>query len=131
MNYDDITMKATLLGERRDDTGWVHDAWNISLTRGHVTKDFSWKAGIGHRNKPTWNQPAGRPRHPEKLDVLHALQLDVRVLEYDEFDDIGVTGYHERIALEVACRETQTKLKALLGADGYRAFLNDEELMER
>lgn len=130
MNYDDIEMKATLLGERRDDTGWVHDAWNISLTRGSVTIDVAWKAGTGHRNKPTWNQPAGRPRHPEKLDVLHSLQLDVRILEYDEFDDIGCTGYHERVALEGVLRDERDKLVALFG-DQYRAFLNDEELMDR
>ena len=116
MNYNDIEMKATLLGERRDDEGWVHDAWNICLTRNHVTREFTWKAGTGHRGTA-----------PQLLDVLHSLQLDVRILEFDEFDDLGYTGYHERVALEGALRAERDKLTALLG-DQYRAFLDDEEL---
>jgi hypothetical protein len=128
----------------KDDDGWEHFAWRVSLMRGNEGLAVPWRAGLGHvmqADKPRrrWDPdryeyvPNMVPEPPTTADILDSLRLDAEC--YDEardFEDFAATfGYdtdsRKAEALYHACAEMAKKLRIFLGNTAYTQLLEEVE----
>ena len=70
--FTPLTLSASL--ERvgaKDENGWLHDKWRVTLSRGDNSMSFDYRTGIGHRRVPNMRFSAGKytaeaKSHPER-----------------------------------------------------------------
>jgi len=104
-----LTFDLSSLGMKRDDTGWEHYAYEVTLMRGDQIHKATYRQGTGIDGLPT----VGR--------VVACLLSDARAgFEHNDFESFASEfGYDadsrkaERIY--IACRETSSAMRALLG----------------
>lgn len=121
------------IGERRDRNGWLHNLWHITLAKGDRTITTEYRMGTALVDPPKRKSSYPRrsdefptPSTPTVIEVLHSLQLDAQVDEFDEYDDIlGELRYSEARDMAAAIKQSADKVRYLLGAD-YQAFLETE-----
>jgi hypothetical protein len=115
MNDFGITITAEYNGPDRNDDGWDHDRWNLTLHRGRRTMTLAYKMGMA------------LGREPELAEVLHSLQSDARIDEWDEYDDVlGSMPFSKARLVADEIKRQADRLRTFLG-DDYDAFINHEE----
>jgi hypothetical protein len=110
-----ITLRVTSGPERkRDDEGWEHDAYRVTLRRPGARPwvRIGYRMGTGHANRGG----------PEVAEVLNALILDGWTARQESFEDwCGEYGYDtdSRRAERMyrACRRTGDRMIEFLGGE--------------
>lgn len=135
-----VGIEATYQGRQKDEDGWEHDAWDVTLTyQGQTYAGISYRMGTGHSKPATYADGAmgyqpvkdWKPTAPDAATVVDSLLSDVSGLDRRFEDWAADLGYDEdsrkaeRIYIE--CLKVLPRLQALLGAD-YTRFEQAERL---
>ena len=136
---DGITAKAEHLG-LREDQGWIHDEWRVTLANGSATLNTSYRTGIGHRavvpmRESDWNNMdrrlvaskggrgtrySDRPTAPDAASVLDCLLSDASSAEStfeDWCSDLGCdSDSRKALATYLECQKVARQLRDFLGA---------------
>jgi hypothetical protein len=154
MNTYDTVVTAVLVGPSKDDEGWEHFLWDVTLTRHGVIRDavsFPYRMGLAHqrtkcgkpmpttnRYRPTPENVCGhvtcasagfKPVPPSLYDVLCSLKADATDgRSFSEWcGDYGMdTDSRKALDLYLACEESEVRSRKFFGSD-WPLIVADED----
>lgn len=121
----------TYLGIRKDDSGWEHFLFSVSIN-GQV---FEYKTGLGHAKNADKRKLFGvelKPKMPKIRDILWCLVSDARAGEMLFEDFCNEFGYDSdsisALKIYSKCQETALKLRKAMKSKNYVERVNAWEL---
>lgn len=130
--------------DAKDESGWLHDKWRVTLSRGDKSMSFDYRTGIGHRRVPNRRFSAGKytteaNSHPERkgerglaipcvpsaYDVIACVMSDASGADMNFIDWCDNYGYdtdsRKAVDIHEACARTARDARRVLG-DLYSQF---------
>lgn len=119
----DITFMVHANGRTKDEDGWEHDAYTVTLFREDRTMTVPFKMGTGHNGVP-----------PKIEDVVDALASDASTLDdagdsFDWAESLGYEPYTRKVEnlYRAVVKQTDDLRKLVGDDDAFMALLYDTE----